>query len=53
MIFIEHFQDLKDPRSHTNRRHDLLDTVFLSLSAILSGAEGWKEIKEFGDTQLD
>ena len=52
MSFIDHFQDLEDPRSHINRRHDLLDIVFLTLSAIISGAEGWKEIKEFGDTKL-
>jgi len=38
MSFIDHFQDLEDPRSHITRRHDLLDIVFLTLSAIMSGA---------------
>ena len=36
--FSDYFQDLEDPRSHINRRYDLLDIVFLTLSAVLSGA---------------
>jgi hypothetical protein len=29
MSSIDHFRHLQDPRSHINRRHDLLDIVFL------------------------
>ena len=43
---------LQDPRSHINRRHDLHDILFLTVAAIMSGAEGWKDIKEFGDAKL-
>lgn len=53
MSFIDHFQTLEDPRSHINRRHELLDVLFLTLSAVLAGAEGWKDIKDFGDEKLD
>lgn len=53
MCFLDHFERLEDPRSTINRRHDLLDIVFLSVSAVLSGAQGWKDIKDFGDVKLD
>ncbi|MGL5190934.1 MAG: ISAs1 family transposase, partial [Cetobacterium sp.] len=52
MSFLDHFSNLSDPRSHINRRHDLLDIVFLTVSAVLSGAEGWADIKSFGDEKL-
>ncbi|HFE39499.1 MAG TPA: ISAs1 family transposase [Gammaproteobacteria bacterium] len=53
MNFLEHFQTLDDPRSHINRKHDLLDILFLTLSAILSGSEGWEGIEAFGQIKLD
>ena len=53
MCFLDHFSGLEDPRSTINRRHDLLDVVFLTVSAVLSGAQGWKDIKDFGDIKLD
>ena len=53
MSFIDHFGELQDTRSHINKKHDLLDVIFLTVSAILSGAEGWKDIKAFGDAKLD
>ena len=40
MSFLDHFASLPDPRSHINRTYDLLDVVFLSVCAVLSGAEG-------------
>lgn len=53
MSFMEHFEKLQDPRSHINRRHELLDIMFLSVAATLSGAQGWKDIKTFGDEKLE
>jgi len=53
MNFLEHFQTLDDPRSHINRKHDLLDILFLTISAILSGSEGWEGIEAFGHIKLD
>jgi predicted transposase YbfD/YdcC len=53
MSFLDHFADLPDPRSHINRAYDLLDIVFLTVAAVLSGAEGWTDIKKFGDKKLD
>ena len=53
MSFIEHFEKLEDKRSHINKKHELLDVIFLTVVALLSGAEGWKDIKQFGDNKLD
>lgn len=36
--FLEHFSELEDPR---------ID--FLSVCAVLSGADGWESIEEFGE----
>lgn len=53
MSFIEHFGAIADPRTNINVKHELLDVLFLSVSGVLSGAEGWKDIKDFGDQKLD
>jgi predicted transposase YbfD/YdcC len=52
MSFINHFNDIQDTRSHINKKHELLDVIFLTVTAIISGAEGWKDIKQFGDSKL-
>ena len=53
MSFLQHFENLEDPRTHINKKHELLDILFLTVAAVLSGAEGWKGIKEFGDIKLE
>jgi len=52
MRFLEHFSQITDPRSHINRCHDLMDVLFLTVCAVLSGAEGWKDIEMFGRNKL-
>jgi predicted transposase YbfD/YdcC len=51
--FIEHFSDLKDPRDDKNKKHQLMDIVFLVIAAVISGAEGWEAIETFGEEKLD
>lgn len=50
---LEHFTSLEDPRVERNRRHALLDIVLLVVCAVVSGAEGWEAIEEFGSEKLD
>jgi len=50
---IEHFSKLEDPRVDRNKKHELIDVVVLCVCAVLSGAEGWCDIEEFGRTKLD
>ena len=50
---IEHFSKLEDPRVDRNKKHELIDVIVLCVCAVLSGAEGWCDIEEFGRTKLD
>ena len=51
--FLSHFEDIDDPRINRCKRHDLLDILLLAMSAVISGAEGWEDIEDFGHTKLD
>lgn len=51
--FMSHFQNVPDPRIERCKRHELMDILFLSISAVLCGAEGWEEIEDFGLARLD
>ena len=53
MCFIDHFSALDDPRKDINIKYDFLDIVFLTVCAVVSGAEGWKDIKQFGDEKIE
>jgi predicted transposase YbfD/YdcC len=45
---------LEEPRTtfRGNLRHMLLDMIFLVISAVISGANNWKEIEVFGKSQI-
>ena len=51
--FLDHYFELKDPRIERCRKHELLDIIFLSVCAVLSGADGWESIEEFGEAKLE
>jgi predicted transposase YbfD/YdcC len=48
LSIVRHFRDLKDPRIDRTKRHLLLDIIVLSICAVVSGAEGWEDIAEYG-----
>ncbi len=50
---LDHFATLEDPRVERNQRHALLDILLLTVCAVVSGAEGWEVIEEFGREKLD
>ncbi|MDR3221917.1 MAG: transposase family protein, partial [Candidatus Accumulibacter sp.] len=45
---IERFAEAPDPRVVGRTDHDLLDILVLSLCAVMSGAEGWDDIEDWG-----
>ncbi len=49
--FITHFSKIEDPRE-SNKRHQLIDILFLAVCSVLSGAEGWEDIEDFGHAKL-
>ncbi|MBM7456149.1 hypothetical protein HNR62_002030 [Oceanisphaera litoralis] len=53
MTLIEHLTLVEETRSDINRKHDLVDVMFLVISAIMAGAEGWQDIETYGDAKAD
>lgn len=49
---LEHFKQLPDPRVDRTKRYPLMEIILLFIAATVSGCEGWKQIKDFGDTKL-
>jgi len=51
--FLKHFDSITDPRIERCKKHNLLDILLLAISAVISGAEGWEDIEDFGLLKLD
>ncbi len=51
--FITYFSIIEDPRIDRCKKHELIDILFLSICAVLSGAEGWEDIEDFGHVKID
>ena len=45
---IHHFSSIKDPRVDRQKKHRLQDIFFISLCAMICGADNWVAIEEFG-----
>ena len=50
---VSHFSVIKDPRSEKNKRYRLDEVLLLCVCAVVSGAEGWEAIEEFGGAKLE
>lgn len=50
---VEYFGDLPDPRVRGRTDYPLIEIVFLCISAIVSGFDGWEAIEDFGHGKLD
>src|SRR5574342_319223 len=46
--FQDHFQDLNDPRVERTRKHPLIIILFIAVCGVLSGANSFAAIEEFG-----
>ena len=47
-IFEDHFGTLPDPRVERTKKHKLLDIIAIAMCGVISGADNWVEIEEFG-----
>jgi predicted transposase YbfD/YdcC len=47
-IFEDHFGMLPDPRVERTKKHKLLDIIAIAMCGVISGADNWVEIEEFG-----
>lgn len=50
--FLEHFEALEDPRQQAKVVYPLDEILFLSLCAVLSGADSWVEVAAYGERKL-
>ena len=50
---MDHFEELVDPRLGRNKRHTLIDIVVLTVCAVISGAETWEDIEDYGKYKLE
>jgi len=48
----DYFTHVSDPRS-ANARHRLFDIFVIALCAVISGAEGWEDMEEYGQAQAE
>jgi hypothetical protein len=46
---LKYFSEVSDPRVERNREHHLDEISVVAIAAVLSGAESWNEIAEFGE----
>jgi hypothetical protein len=44
---------MPDPPIERTKRHPLIEIIFLSICVVISGADGWKAIHDFGKIKLD
>lgn len=52
MNLIDYLSVVTENRSDINQKHHLIDVIFLVISAITSGCEGWQDIETYGDEKL-
>ncbi len=50
---IEHFEMLTDPRVDRTKRYPLIEIILLIIAGTVSGCDGWKSLKDFGEAKLD
>ena len=53
VVFLNHFNDLPDPRQRGKVTYPLDEVVLLALLAVLAGAESCVEVARFGEKKLD
>jgi predicted transposase YbfD/YdcC len=50
---LKYFAELRDPRVERNREHLLEEVLLISIAAVLSGAESWNDIADYGNAKLE
>ncbi|MDQ3231100.1 MAG: ISAs1 family transposase, partial [Pseudobdellovibrionaceae bacterium] len=48
----DHFADLSDPRHLAKTSHCLRDIVAIAICAVISGADSWNEVADYGEAKL-
>ena len=48
---MDHFSDMDDPRKQ-NKRHKLIDVLFITICAVICNADKWEDVADFGQAKL-
>jgi len=48
---VDYFSSIEDPRVERTREHLLSDIIFITIAAVICGAETWNEIELYGRTK--
>jgi len=51
--FLDHFEDLVDPRLDRQKYHSLMDILFISICAVVCGATSFVDMEDFGNAKID
>ena len=51
--FLDHFEELPDPRMDRQKRHSLMDILFIAISAVICGATSFVDMEDLGKAKLD
>jgi predicted transposase YbfD/YdcC len=50
---LKYFSELTDPRVERNREHLLEEILLIAIAAVLSGAESWNDISDYGEDKQE
>ena len=50
---LKYFAELRDPRVERNREHLLEEILLIAIAAVLSGAESWNDIADYGEAKRE
>ncbi len=52
-VIYKHFENLTDPRINRGKNHELIEMIFLALTATLCGAQGWADVERFAKSKRE
>jgi predicted transposase YbfD/YdcC len=52
-LIVVHLKNVKDPRRKKALRHKLVDILAIAICAVISGANGWEDIEQYGKQKQD
>lgn len=50
--FVQHFETVEDPRRQAGLRHPLNEILFITICAIIAGADDWVAVERFGKAKI-
>ncbi len=50
---LKYFAEVRDPRVERNREHLLEEILLIAIAAVLSGAESWNDMEDYGQAKLE